>query len=218
MSFKIETELLEDHEARPSFIAQMTGISPKTLGKAVEAGFIGRLTHQTTLDVASLPLLTRVSTPSGVPIPFLRMGVKGESIGGDGPHNPPRKWAGLGADMTDKEVSEATLRWWKTSGRQRVLDAGYLLVAIGGITVGLLAIEGWEWGTGDKDDRIEYIGTLVARVDDVLSREIRIVDESVDQDVRDFAQQVLATRSTTRGGGVINLLDADIDAEREADA
>lgn len=214
MSFKIETELTEDHEARPSFVAQMTGISPKTLGKAVEAGFIGRLTHQVTLDVANLPLLTSVSTPSGVPIPFLRMGVKGESLGGDGNHEPPRKWTGLGADMTDEEITAAILRWWKTSGRQRVLDAGYLLVAIGGITVALLAIEDWKWGTGDVDDRIEYIGTLVARADDVISRDIRIVDESVDQDVRDFAQQVIATRSTTRGGGVVNLLDADIDAEK----
>ena len=40
----------------------------------------------------------------------------------------------------------------------------------------------------------------------------RIVDAAASQDERDFAQEVLATRSTTRGGGVINLLDADLDA------
>lgn len=211
MGFSVATVLDEDREARPSFVTQMTGIGARTLSKAVEAGFIGKLTHRVTLAVAALPMLTSARTPDSMPIPVLRMGVKEPAIGTDGDHNPPRKWVGLGADMGDSEFADASLRWWTRPGRQRVTDAGYLLVAIGGLTVGLLRISGTK-GPRVADDRIEYIGDLVARADDVVSRAIRIVDAAASQDERDFAQEVLATRSTTRGGGVINLLDADLDA------
>ena len=209
MSFHVETARTEDHDARPSFVAQMTGISPTTLGKAVDAGFVPRLTHRNVLDIAALPMLTSVQAADGTPIPVLRMGGQARSCGDDGGHVPARQFSGVGAGMSDDEFTAATLRWWKESGRQRVLAAGYLLVAIGGLTVGLLRVTDFRRHNG----RIEYIGSLVARTDDVLTRTIRIVDRDADDDVREFAQEVLATRSTTRGGGVIGILDDDLDNE-----
>lgn len=198
-------------EATPALVTQLTGISPRTLRKAVEAGFIPNLSIPTVLDLARLPMIQSVRTPAGAPIPLVRMGVQTIETGNDPGHCPPRKLAGLAATMTDAEFLDSVTRWWKPGGQTRVLESGYMLVVIGGLTVGLIG------GIDDANrvrDRLEYVGNnlrLIARVDDVLSRDVRFIEQrTATEGERAFAMQVLPTRSTTRGGGVIGVLDADL--------
>lgn len=119
----------------------------------------------------------------------------------------------LGVGILDAEFLASSGRWWKRGGQSRVLAAQYMLVAIGGLTVGLIGGIG---STAADGDRIEYVGAdlrLIARVDDVLSRDVRFIDSNnVTEEERTLAGQLLPTRSTTRGGGVIGVLDADLSA------
>lgn len=200
-------------EATPALTTQLTGISPKTLRKAVDAGFIPDMSIATMLEVGRLPMLESVTTPGGDPVPFVRMGVQTPDSGNDPGHSPPRAFYGVGVHMSDADFLASVVRWWRRTGQSRVLAAHYMLVAIGGLTVGLV---GGIEGTTADGDRIEYVGAdlrLIARVDHVLSRDVRFVDPSnVTEDERTFAELALPTRSTTRGGGVIGVLDADLSA------
>lgn len=198
-------------EATPALVGQLTGISPRTLRKAVDAGFIPDMSLPTVLELGRLPMIESVRTPAGAPIPLVRMGVQHVDTGSDPGHCPARTLAGLAASMTDAEYLNSVIRWWKPGGHTRVLESGYMLVVIGGLTVGLVG------GIDDAnrvDDRLEYVGNdlrLIARVDDVLSRRVRFIEpNTVTEAERAFAEQVLPTRSTTRGGGVIGVLDADL--------
>ena len=198
-------------EATPALTTQLTGISPKTLKKAADAGFIPDMSIATVLDVGRLPMIESVRTPTGVPVPFVRMGVQAPDSGYDPGHLPARPFLGVGAAMSDDEFLASVVRWWKRTGQSRVLAAHYLLVGIGGLTVGLV---GGIDDTLTDGDSIEYIGEhlrLIARADDVLTRRVRLIDTvGATEEERDFARNALATRSTTRGGGVIGVLDADL--------
>lgn len=200
-------------EATPALTTQLTGISPKTLRKAADAGFIPDMSIATVLELGRLPMIESVLTPDGAPVPFVRMGVQTPNGGYDPGHTPPRGYYGLGVHMSNADFLASVVRWWKRTGQSRVLAAHYMLVAIGGLTVGLV---GGIDDTNPADDRIEYVGDdlrLIARVDDVLSRDVRFVDpKNVTEDERTFAELALPTRSTTRGGGVIGVLDADLSA------
>ena len=215
LMFKISTSTsdVDSIEATPALTTQLTGISPKTLRKAVIAGFIPNLSITTVLQLGRLPMVESVSTPGGAPVPFVRMGIQTPDSGYDPGHTPPRKYYGLGVSMSDAEFLASSVRWWKRGGQSRVLAAQHMLVAIGGLTVGLI---GGIDNTAADGERIEYVGAdlrLIARVDDVLSRDVRFIDpNNVTEEERTLAGQLLPTRSTTKGGGVIGVLDADLSA------
>ncbi|MFC9979969.1 hypothetical protein [Gordonia sp. NPDC127522] len=211
---------MPDEPARPAFILRMTGIADKTLVKAVEAGWIPDLSVATVVWLAKRPVLVSARTPDGVPIPALRMGVKKEATPEwDNPTGPgvslpdwiiPREFAGLAEDYTDEEFFLATHRWWKHAGRRRIAQAGYLIVVIGGIVVGLLRITG-EPVEHPEDARLAYPGYLIARLD--CHFEILVPDDRrITHEDLDLARQMLGSLSPTRGGGSINALDADLDS------
>ncbi|MFT3663242.1 MAG: hypothetical protein QM809_18320 [Gordonia sp. (in: high G+C Gram-positive bacteria)] len=201
--------------ARPSFVRRMTGIAAPTLTKAVDAGWIPDLSILTVTQLAQCPILISACTPDGAPIPALRMGVRTpEDPSEDADLLLPdwivrRQSSGLSEDYSDEEFFAATHRWWKNSGRHRIADAGYLIVIIGGIVVGLLRITG-EPIEHPRYERLAYPGYLVARLDrnfEILTPE----DDRITEDDLELARDMLGTLSPTRGGGTINLLDGDLD-------
>ena len=202
--------------AKPTLTQRLTNITHSTLGKAVEAGYLQDLSIDTVVQVSRLPEMTSARTRAGVPIPILRLSPAREvdrtaTTDGGRPLEQRRTLYGAAAWASDEQLLAAANRWWPPSGRERVIAAGYLLVAVGGLTIALLRIDGAPITDPDGSGRIEYPATLVARVHDILAREIATdLADDLDPEGLQIAQTALATRSTTRGGGSIGLLDADL--------
>lgn len=184
------------------FAARVLELSPQTLTKGLHAGVIPATTVGSLGALTAVPVLSSVATDDGVPVPILRTAPKGVSTWDA--YDPPRQFTGYSTDMSDAEVTAACDRWWTRSGVESVLEAGAMIIAVGGWTVSLLAVDGIAQELSGGGNCVHYDARLVARRDSPLHEHARLID-TADPLAAD-ADELLGKRVPGGSGGVITRL------------
>ncbi|CAD6015962.1 hypothetical protein [Agreia sp. COWG] len=117
----------------------------------------------------------------------------------------PRKWIGFHVDHTDMELSESSLRWWR-SDPDKVVDNQLFVVTVAEFPVALYMINHLiETMTRDHENRPRhhYSGRLLARVHAGMSTSFAA---DLPADLLDTATQVMNSRIRVSSGGPIGYL------------
>jgi hypothetical protein len=193
--------------------ARYLGVSATPIRKGLASGVIPNLSLATVEKLSHRDVLHEVDSITGAPVPVLRL-TPWQSETQDDAGTPPRMGIGYQHGMLDVDFLSSCDRWWPTSGRDQVLAAQAMLVAIGSLVVGWVDID--EVMGVDSSGRLHYRGRIVARLDDVLDRSVRVLDRTSANAA--IAQQVMGLRVLGGGGGSITRLDASAGLSADADA
>lgn len=119
----------------------------------------------------------------------------------------PRRWLGYDVTMTDVELEDASLRWWRCKPA-RVLYNELFAVTIAEFPVALYLLHEHvdQRRFGDEEfDRHRFAGALLARLDDNLELDVRSSPALPESDVR----TIMSSRIRTTSGGPIGYLEVD---------
>ncbi|TFD82515.1 hypothetical protein [Cryobacterium fucosi] len=194
--------------------ARYLGVSATPIRKGLASGVIPNLSLATVETLSRRDVLHEVDSVTGAPVPVLRL-TPWQSETQDDAGAPPRMGIGYQHCMLDVDFLSSCDRWWPTSGRDQVLAAQAVLVAIGSIIVGWIDIDINKKIGVDSSGRLHYPGHIVARLDDVLGRSVRSVNTSSPNAA--IAQTVMGLRVLGGGGGSITRLDPSAGLSADAD-
>ena len=107
-------------------------VSPPVFRKGLNGGTIPGRGMGTIAELASRPILTKLETETGSPVPVLRPGLARNYPGEN------RPFAGWKIDQSAEDTTLALDRWWKPSGRDLILGAGGFIVAVGSVVCAVL--------------------------------------------------------------------------------
>lgn len=182
--------------------ARFLGVSDTPIKKGLAAGVIPDLSLTTVDKLSRLGILENVESVTGARVPILRQSPAAPAT--DDPEGAEwRPFSGYQQGMTDAHCLAASDRWWTQPGRTSVLEAGAMIVACGGITLVWLDISGVS--VDEPTGLLHYHATIVARVDDVLTGVVRILDPTSPNAA--IAAAVLGLRVLGGRGGSITRLE-----------
>lgn len=119
----------------------------------------------------------------------------------------PRKWLGFDITMTEAELEDASLRWWRCKP-ERVVNNELFAVTIAEYPVALYLLHEHVASNryGDeKFDRHHFAGVLLARIDRNLELAVAPSSAVSESDIR----SIMASRIRASSGGPIGYLEAE---------
>ncbi|MGV9336960.1 hypothetical protein [Nocardia sp. NPDC003726] len=117
---------------------------------------------------------------------------------------PDRDWIGFHVDFSDRELTDASLCWWRCDPA-RILDNELFAVTVATVPVAVYAITALEDAfhpLGEPEIRHKFAGDLLARWN-------QPVTPDVDSRLRDRVQQIMSSRISVSSGGPIGYLNAE---------
>lgn len=110
-----------------------------------------------------------------------------------------RNYYGDGVDLNDDDWIKAQRGHWTGVGAQRVVDAGYVLIALGGLITGVARVE----GILRSGRQVEFDLTLIGRLAGELRTGKKHFGPAATGEERRFAETVLGQRYEVRPGGAV---------------
>lgn len=182
--------------------AARLGINGPGVDKLVRAGMLSQPIEAA--EVERLAGRPRLQVATGE-LTVLRTDARAEADQEKYPQDP-RKWVGFHVDHTDDELTDSSLRWWR-SDPERV--EGNVLFAVTVATFPVAVYANAERVTsfqrsGEPWLRWHYAGDLLARVH---SRMVVTYRQDVQGDLRELARQIMASTIAVDSGGPIGYLE-----------
>lgn len=182
------------HSPDPSLVAlsrnraaAVLEISTGVLGKGLDGGTIPDLTMGTIADLAARPIISSLVV-GDAPVPVLRPGVAAPD-----PDDATRPFFGWRIDAPVGETLAGLDRWWTPPGRDRVLDAGGFVVAVGSIVCAVVSL---------RSDELETNAVGKIRYDARMAGLLRSDGTMfVDEDAGDWAELARRTLGLRVLGG-----------------
>lgn len=110
-----------------------------------------------------------------------------------------RNYYGDGVDLNDDDWIKAQRGHWTGVGAQRVVDAGYVLIALGGVITGVARVE----GILRSGRQVEFDLSLIGRLAGELRTGKKRFGASATEEELRFAETVLGQRYDVRPGGAV---------------